>query len=808
VAIEIGIIKTLIGTAVATATDGSQRTLQAGDRVYQDEVISTGAAGAVEIEFADGAAMTLGRSSQAILDIEVFNPQDVAQAPADADSDVESLQQALLDGADPSQITDATAAGAGTTGGGNEGIDIVQVIHESQEVTPESGFDTTGIAVEFEAGREEAAIFDDLPVAQDDEVSTDEDVAITVDVLSNDSVGTDGDSITDFNQPANGTVVLNGDGTFTYTPAANFSGEDSFDYTLTDDGNSATATATVNVVAVADAPNLIISVGNEVDNSVSETIDINNVSTTDNGFDVTAYNLKGEVANISTVSGTNHDGFGVSGKASGASTEIGSNKNGSERLEVKFDNTVSSIDVNFAWLSGVETAAYTFYLDGVAVGSGTTAFQSDTVDGVFTLTPGSDFDRVDFTAPLNNTDDYLVNSITFNTVTSYSYEVDVQAGLTDVDGSESLSGVSITGLPTGVTIAETPNSDGTYNPGTLTLVSDHELSGAEINSILGSVTSTDGSDTATTNSNAKVETDHIDFAELSLVSWGGSSQDRAPDSDTIVGANVLALAGNSWKAVSLTELGVTNSFDWSKGTLTFEAKVTAVGELQGILFENNLSNNSSADQPNLIKVSGTQTWGTNAAFDSESLDDGWVRIEVDLSALNQSTGTFSHIVFVNDDDNAGNGTGEIAFRNLEISDNAIDSDAATDQLLEGTSGNDFIYGSDGDDIIFGGTGSDSLTGGAGADMFVWNKADADSSHDTVIDFNAADGDVLNLSDLLSDSSHTIEGMDNGSGDLQVNIKDNGGNVVQEIELTGLASGLDVNLTLQSLLDSGAINDGI
>lgn len=36
-ATEIGMIKTLIGTAVATAADGSQRTLQAGDRVYQDE---------------------------------------------------------------------------------------------------------------------------------------------------------------------------------------------------------------------------------------------------------------------------------------------------------------------------------------------------------------------------------------------------------------------------------------------------------------------------------------------------------------------------------------------------------------------------------------------------------------------------------------------------------------------------------------------------------------------------------------------------------------------------------------------------
>jgi hypothetical protein len=96
VATEIGMIKTLIGGAVATASDGSQRTLQVGDRVFQDEVITTGAGGAVEIEFADGSVMTLGRNSQAVLDIDAFDPQAVAEAPADVDSDVDALQQALI----------------------------------------------------------------------------------------------------------------------------------------------------------------------------------------------------------------------------------------------------------------------------------------------------------------------------------------------------------------------------------------------------------------------------------------------------------------------------------------------------------------------------------------------------------------------------------------------------------------------------------------------------------------------------------------------------------------------------------------
>ena len=46
--------------------------------------------------------------------------------------------------------------------------------------------------------------------------------------------------------PAHGTAMLNADGTFTYTPAADFNGADSFSYTI-GDGNGGTATATVSV---------------------------------------------------------------------------------------------------------------------------------------------------------------------------------------------------------------------------------------------------------------------------------------------------------------------------------------------------------------------------------------------------------------------------------------------------------------------------------------------------------------------------------------------------------------------------------
>ncbi len=76
-ATEIGVVKALIGAVTATSTDGSVRTLQVGDVVYANDLISTGAEGAIEIEFADGSVMDLGRSSQALLDSEVFDPVNI-----------------------------------------------------------------------------------------------------------------------------------------------------------------------------------------------------------------------------------------------------------------------------------------------------------------------------------------------------------------------------------------------------------------------------------------------------------------------------------------------------------------------------------------------------------------------------------------------------------------------------------------------------------------------------------------------------------------------------------------------------------
>ncbi|HAO61977.1 MAG TPA: hypothetical protein DCQ90_08780 [Erysipelotrichaceae bacterium] len=98
----------------------------------------------------------------------------------------------------------------------------------------------------------------DAPVAQDDSYIIDEDNPLSVPaagVMENDS-DVDGPSlnVSLLSDVSNGTLVLNPDGSFEYTPDANFNGVDSFTYTLTDGTLSDTATVTITINAINDAP--------------------------------------------------------------------------------------------------------------------------------------------------------------------------------------------------------------------------------------------------------------------------------------------------------------------------------------------------------------------------------------------------------------------------------------------------------------------------------------------------------------------------------------------------------------------------
>ena len=70
-------------------------------------------------------------------------------------------------------------------------------------------------------------------------------------------------------------------------------------------------------------------------------------------------------------------------------------------------------------------------------------------------------------------------------------------------------------------------------------------------------------------------------------------------------------------------------------------------------------------------------------------------------------------------------------------------------ILYGMDGSDYLYGNDGDDILYGGSGIDMLYGQGGADTFVFEADSAFTNSDNIQDFNLAEGDKLDISDLIT-----------------------------------------------------------
>src|SRR6185503_16092600 len=96
----------------------------------------------------------------------------------------------------------------------------------------------------------------DGPVAVPDTATTAEDMPVTIAVLAND-LDPEGDAlgVIEVGVAAHGTATAEPDGTVTYTPAANYTGPDTFTYTIGDGhGGTASTTVTVMVTAVNDPP--------------------------------------------------------------------------------------------------------------------------------------------------------------------------------------------------------------------------------------------------------------------------------------------------------------------------------------------------------------------------------------------------------------------------------------------------------------------------------------------------------------------------------------------------------------------------
>ncbi|WP_216594964.1 VCBS domain-containing protein [Comamonas testosteroni] len=270
-----------------------------------------------------------------------------------------------------------------------------------------------------------------------------------------------------------GTISLAANGGYVFTPSSDWSGKvPTVTYTT---NTGVTSTLDIDVTPVADKPlvSVVLGAGSV---PITTSIDVYNVLDPKAGHTVTAYNANGTVGTVSnSIKGTDHDGFGVKGGASGDDAEIGNGSGTSEKLAIQFNTPVTSITVQFAWLAGGEWARYQMFdeagkavalgydANGNATAGGLYGFVkggTDRVDTQFSLSvpAGSIISKIVFDAPRVN-DDYLINKVTYTTAVTYPATIVVTP--TDIDYSESVSKVVVE-VAKGVTLSAGTQVDATH----------------------------------------------------------------------------------------------------------------------------------------------------------------------------------------------------------------------------------------------------------------------------------------------------------------------------------------------------------
>jgi VCBS repeat-containing protein len=207
----------------------------------------------------ESADATVSITVHSVNDVPVAG-DDTASTPEDSPVTVAVLANDADPDGDPLTITAVTPGAHGSVAVNPDG---------TVTYTPAANFNGsdsfTYTVSDGNGGTDTAAVavvvtpVNDLPVVSPESYTVAEDQTLTVPapgVLGNDT-DPDGDPLTAAvaNGPSHGSLTLNANGSFVYTPAANYSGPDSFTYRASDgQGGSATAVVSLTVTPVNDPP--------------------------------------------------------------------------------------------------------------------------------------------------------------------------------------------------------------------------------------------------------------------------------------------------------------------------------------------------------------------------------------------------------------------------------------------------------------------------------------------------------------------------------------------------------------------------
>ncbi|MCF8495759.1 MAG: type I secretion C-terminal target domain-containing protein [Alphaproteobacteria bacterium] len=142
-------------------------------------------------------------------------------------------------------------------------------------------------------------------------------------------------------------------------------------------------------------------------------------------------------------------------------------------------------------------------------------------------------------------------------------------------------------------------------------------------------------------------------------------------------------------------------------------------------------------------------------------------------------------------------------------DDRLYGDDGNDWLFGGT-GADDLHGGAGDDILHGGNGLDNLWGDSGADIFVFQPGVSMDAVDSIRDFSSAQGDRVDISDLLFGYDPAQSAIDDfvlynaANGNLLVDRDGAGGAYQMQTVLDFYSPGGVGATTAQEMLDNGSL----
>jgi Ca2+-binding RTX toxin-like protein len=582
-------------------------------------------------------------------------------------------------------------------------------------------------------------------------------VLVPDDLLANDS-DPDGDvlSIISVGNATHGTVTRNSDGDITFTPTAGYSGPASFVYTVSDGhGGQASTTVSVNVVSdggsapeVGAAP----AVGNEdVKAPLSIVCTIPEEYSAQYGAQGVSITISGVPAGATLSAGTSLGG-GVWSLTMAQLTnlELTPPKNSG----VDFDLTVTAtgpagstttqLPVQIAAVADAPTLSVTtpIVITANDVVRNGTNWNDRLLGGA-----GSD------TISGNGGSDIIIGD---SQPRQSSARLNISAGLTDLDGSETLS-IRISGLPSQAWLsAGTRNADGSWT-----------LTGAQLGGLL--VLYTPGTQPFTLTVTATA-TDHdadtgaIDTESVSTtiqvrtkpegndVLHGGDGNDQVwgtGGNDSITGDN-----GNDFLSGGLGNDSMSgdkgNDVVFGSGGDDTVSGGVGRDNLHGDggsdrMFggdDNDWMNGSSGDD-SLSGDKGNDRLFGESGHDSLSGGDGddWLNGGTSDDSLSGDIGN-DELFGDHGNDILSGGRGRDELNGGDGNDSLSGGD--DNDRLRGGNGADQLSGDNGNDRIEGGRGTDTLAGGAGNDRFAFDNMS--EGVDTITDF--AKGDIIDISDVL------------------------------------------------------------